>query len=136
MCKGPGTGGSRRRPGRWSAETRKGFVELFTVNDKRSCGLCPTLLGMHLRGGLSTGSASGPSWCGVAHALICIPHKLHRIRNKHSLVTLTRKAGGTRNQIEVNQERSRNGENEDEEFKNSSRSLVIERMRKRVAGHR
>ena len=43
---------------------------------------------------------------------------------KSKLLTLTKQIGGTRNQIEVNQEMSRKGGNRDDTLKNSSRSVV------------
>lgn len=51
-------------------------------------------------------------------------------------MALTKQTGGTRNLSEVNQRMSRKEGNRDSELKNSSRSLVIERMRKREGGCR
>ena len=49
---------------------------------------------------------------------------IHCSSEKSKLLTLTKQIGGTRNQIEVNQEMSRNGGNGDDTLKNSSRNLV------------
>lgn len=47
------------------------------------------------------------------------------------MVALTKQSAGTRNPTEVNRGVSKNGGNGDGELENSSRSLVIKRMKKR-----
>lgn len=47
------------------------------------------------------------------------------------MVALTKQSAGIRNPTEVNRGVSKNGGNGDGELENSSRSLVIKRMRKR-----
>ena len=49
---------------------------------------------------------------------------IHCSIRKVQMLTLTKQIGGTRNQIEVNQEMSRNGGNGEDTLKNSSRSVV------------